>query len=108
MSREINLDTVAELVRAEGIACVAEQTGGGVATLFAGMEDPDTGRRAACAGPGWFERVERLDFLDPRASDAEFYVGPDDEMGLDASSMEGKTDQEIAAAIVAVVRGEST
>jgi hypothetical protein len=75
---EFSMDAVVELLRERGVANAhVEQTGGGVATIFAGptYEEPDYGTRyAVCAGPGRYGPPNVADTTD-------FYVGPDDDGG---------------------------
>lgn len=101
--RKIDMDNVARLVRQAGVACIVEQTGGGVATLFAGVR---TGYEyQAAAGPGHFQDFRNGYFADPWAYDSEFYVSKDDqgESG-DYIDCEGLNDERIAAHILAIVR----
>lgn len=70
----IDLDAVAEAVRALGVDCAVEQTGGNCATLCAGPMVGD--RHTVVAGPGWFEGPG---WTRPRASLAEFFIGSDDD-----------------------------
>lgn len=75
---DLNMDRVVELLKAKGVSAYVEQTGGGVATIFAGpsYEEPDYGTRyAACAGPGtygWRPEDASMGHTD------EFCVGADD------------------------------
>lgn len=75
----ISLDHVVSVLRGSGVDGHVEQTGGGVATIYAGPPYIDTEgftRYPAVAGPGWFEGSG---FTDPRADLDEFCVGPDDD-----------------------------
>jgi hypothetical protein len=92
---EISMDRVCELLRARGIPAYVEQTGGGVATIYAGKLEPvqepvyrwapEGGRERAgtttverwqaVAGPGWFEPG----WQNPRADLSDFSIGPDDD-----------------------------
>lgn len=103
---EINLDTIAAAVRALGVPCFVEQTGGGCATVYAGdtyTDEHGDARYLAGAGPGWFEGPgwtnARADLVDG----SDFYVGLDDD-GEDEQGVwvqPGTTEAEIAALIVA-------
>jgi hypothetical protein len=84
LTREIDMQEVVDELHRRGVHAYVEQTGGGVATIYAGPqhEDEDEGMRwAALAGPGWFEGGSdgRSLFTLPRADLADFYVGPDDD-----------------------------
>jgi hypothetical protein len=78
----VDLARVAEILNARGVEAFVEQTGGNVATLFAGPErdgPDDWGKvRSAACGPGWFEGP---DWTLPRADWAELNVGVDDPYG---------------------------
>ena len=50
----IRMEVIVDQLRAAGVQARVEQTGGNVATIFAGLG----GRDAVVAGPGWFERKE--------------------------------------------------
>jgi len=76
---EVNLDVMVDILKRLGIPATTEMTGGGVATVYAGKLLVDTAeerRYQACAGPGWFEGPY---YSQPRATFAEFYIGPDDD-----------------------------
>lgn len=78
-----------------------EQTGGGVATIYAGLswEDPAIGTRwSAIAGPGSFSYTAHS-----TADLAEFYVGPDDQGESEplAAADLGITTEEQAARLIA-------
>lgn len=104
---DVDLDQVAQLVRAAGVECVVDTPGGGVAVLVAGP--PRTGPRwaspwAAHAGPGRY-RWGRPS----TASTADLTVGPDDGGQVPptgVASVGAMTELQIAALIVAQTRIE--
>lgn len=75
----IDMEAVADELRRRGVHSYVEQTGGGVATIYAGPqhEEPGWGTRWAClAGPGWFDGPL---WTLPVGDLGDFYVGPDDD-----------------------------
>lgn len=107
MSTDLNLDTIAHLLRTEhGVAnAYVEMTGGGVATIFAGptREEADYGTRyAAVAGPGTFR------YDGPSTGDLiEFAIGADDYGDtdpIDASDVGARTESDVARLIAAQAR----
>jgi len=109
-SHELNMDTIVELVKAEGFPAYVEQTGGGVATIYAGHTFKDTDSFGGIdvdvwpvvAGPGWFEGPG---WTKPRADKRDFYIGPDDpDSSKEYANGEGKTEQQIADEIVRQVK----
>jgi hypothetical protein len=79
MTDELDLDWFVNLLHAGDIPAFIEQTGGGCATVYAGVpyRDADSRVRYPCvAGPGWFEGRR---WTQGRASVDEFTVGPDDD-----------------------------
>lgn len=80
-----SLDTLAELIREQGIPARVEMTGGNTATLYAGREysreGEDWTRHTAVAGPGVYYTGPGLPSY---ANFSEFYVGPDDDGATDA------------------------
>jgi hypothetical protein len=105
MSKVINLGEVTEGLRKQGIPAYVEQTGGGVATIYAGepsdREEPlyvwqdgvrtQTGtqtvkRWPAVAGPGWFEGL--WTDANARAQTDEFVIGLDDDGESDYTSID--------------------
>jgi hypothetical protein len=102
----INLDKIVEILKAQGIPAYVEQTGGGCATIFAGVKffDPGDGydRYPAVAGPGWFEGP---DYTEARACHEEFSIGWDDsgESNSTYIAKEGDTEEVLAAEIAKVV-----
>lgn len=68
-------DIVRVLNHAYGLHAYVEQTGGGIATIYAGKISED-GKWDCLAGPGWFTVPG---WAAPVASLAEFYVGADDD-----------------------------
>jgi hypothetical protein len=81
--KTIDMDRIVELVVAHGVTAFVDQTGGGTATIYAGLTHADAAgdlRYAACAGPGeygWGARPST-------AIVEEFYVGLDDDGESDA------------------------
>ncbi|NMH96565.1 hypothetical protein [Pseudonocardia acidicola] len=108
IDEEIDMDRVAQLVRAAGVTCVLDTSGGGCATIWAGptREEPGYGTRsAAIAGPGMFGWGQRPS----TASISDFYIGPDDNGEADAVSTRrvgARTEAQIAALIIAQARRE--
>jgi len=109
MSGELSLLRVAELVRAEGVAAFVAQTGGGVATLYAGdpvgVDSEGFEQFPAVAGPGSF-------WPSPTFCPGELCVGPDTEGWNVADvdfweSSEGSTVEDVAREILSRVRGVS-
>jgi hypothetical protein len=105
---DIDMDAVVAYVEALGHRAFVEQTGGGVATIYAGRRAPDTNgdlRWSAAAGPGWFEGPG---FRRPRADTCEFYIGPDDDgEATPACPARGASAEEIARMIVAVIEHDT-
>lgn len=104
---DVDMQVVAEIVSRAGVPAYVEQTGGGCATIFAGVAYKDAEgdeRFPAAAGPGWFTGPH---FSEPRASLYEFGVGPDNdgEGGFVDFAQIGALDiTNIANVIVAQVR----
>lgn len=108
--RELNLDRIVEiLVNQHRLdQAYVEQTGGGVATIYAGPtrpdpEDPSARRFAAVAGPGSYGWGHRASV----ASLDEFYVGPDDQGeadAIDVATVGAVTEEQVAALIAAQAR----
>lgn len=102
----LNMDEVAALVVAAGVACYAEHSGGNCATLYAGDPKPDAEgdlRYSALAGPGWFERIDGKPV--PICSTYELFVGLDDDGQSDAVTVAvGATAEDVARIIVAQVK----
>lgn len=75
--RELRGDRIVELVKAEGLPCYAEHSGGGVATIYAGKAYTLDGeeRHPVLVGPGWFAEYTH----DARFTTADLYVGPADD-----------------------------
>lgn len=82
-----SLDAVVAALRDASIPAYVAQTGGGIATIFAGTpvkatttdhlnEPHEYDQYPILAGPGWFEGPG---WTDGHASTAEFYIGPDDD-----------------------------
>lgn len=109
---EISLDRIVTLIEHAGITAYVEQTGGGIATIFAGQQRvqfDDEGnsleddRWDAAGGPGWFQGEG---WTDARATLLDFVVGVDDmgEIGTVTPLRIGAhTEAGIAALIVAQV-----
>lgn len=116
-ARILDLDEVVRLLKEEHhTAAYVEQTGGGCATIYAGVlaerEEPryrwtENGREQvgtelnprwqAVAGPGWFEGPG---WTNGRATVDEFYVGPDDDGEADpVVATRDWTERDAAAAI---------
>lgn len=94
----IDLHAVVASVVAKGYSAKIEDTGGHVATIFAGptFRDPSgVERYAACAGPG--------NFQDATASAFEFYVGPDFDDGTPQMKVVTTDPETIAILIVGVI-----
>lgn len=102
----LHLEEVARLVRAAGVNCVLDTSGGGVATLWAGPTRQEGGygiRFAALAGPGSYGWGHHRS----TGTTAEFFVGPDDDGqadSLDVATVGARTDTQVAALIVAQAR----
>ena len=100
-SRVIDMSEIAALVQRAGVKCIVEQTGGGVATIFAG-EEIEPGRYQAAMGPGWFEGHNGNRHINPRAWDTDCYVGPDNDDDGTYYCTEGMSNEDIAARLVEV------
>lgn len=73
-ARDVSLDAIVERLHRGDIPATVVQTGGGVATIFAGDLDRD-GEAPVLAGPGWFSPGP---YSGPAyASTEEFFIGPD-------------------------------
>jgi hypothetical protein len=99
------MDEVARLVRAAGVDCVLDTSGGGCATIWAGPRRHEEGwgpRFAALAGPGRFGwgRVPSVALVE------DFYVGPDaaDADATSTAQVGARTPELIAKLIVAQAR----
>lgn len=108
----IDLDSVAAMVRAAGVPCVVEQTGGGCATIYAGSkveraEDPEWPRSAAAMGPGWFDHHPALGVYEQgKAWREECYIGSDDDgESLLYITTEDLTDEQCASALIGLSVG---
>jgi hypothetical protein len=104
-SEEFDMDEVARLVRAAGVDCVLDTSGGGCATIWAGPRRHKEGwgpRFAALAGPGRFGwgRVPSVALVE------DFYVGPDaaDADATSTAQVGARTPELIAKLIVAQAR----
>jgi len=98
----LSMYRIVEALVAEGIPALVEQTGGGVATIFAG--EPTDGRYLAVAGPGFF----LLPGDDPRnayADRQDFSVSADDDG--ESPSVTYASEALAVAAIRALVRPEA-
>lgn len=104
----LDLDRIVEILRDQHHIenAYVEQTGGGVATIYAGptrVDDDGATRYAAIAGPGsygWGVRKSTADL-------AEFYVGPDDQGEADPVepvTLGAYTEEAIASVIAAQAR----
>lgn len=100
----IDLDAVVDRMKAQGVDAYVEQTGGGVATIYAGPAYTDAEgdqRWSVVAGPGWFEGPG---WHAPRADLAEFCYGPDDDGESEPTWITKGDEQVVADALVAFVR----
>jgi hypothetical protein len=68
----LDLDRIAEHIRERGFRAYVEQTGGGVATIYAGNDT----HYLAAAGPGWFSGPN---WTKPLAHTSDFSIGLMDE-----------------------------
>jgi len=99
----IDLDALADALRERGHDAGVEQTGGGIATLYAGRLAPDRHRDprwSAAAGPGWFEAPG---FRQPFADPTDFYIGPDGDDAWAVTVSEQWTTDALADLVVAVI-----
>lgn len=108
MTEIVNMDKIAELVRAKGVPCYVEMTGGGVATIYAGESFQGHGwsnteldtMYPVLAGPGGFNSPEygfSVGYLH------DFYIGPDGDVDEFDTMTTDDDEQTIADAIVAMV-----
>jgi hypothetical protein len=93
-SHSLDMRRIVDLVRAQGIPCIVEQTGGGCATIYAGPADErlwadDSEYYPIAAGPGTF-------YPAPVADDREFTIGLTRENTSDYVTCEGLAEAEIA------------
>lgn len=98
----IDLDKVVEHVKATGRYAYVEQTGGNVATIYAGstyFDSEGNERWAAVAGPGWFEGPN---WTKGRATLFDFVVGPDDDGESECTTPAniGALDEEAVARLI--------
>jgi hypothetical protein len=99
---ELNLDTIVEQVRRAGVHAYVAQTGGGVATIYAGplRVEGELEYYAVAAGPGWFEGPG---WENGRGDDADFTIGRDND-GSDTSESyqgcAGMSEEAIAGEII--------
>jgi len=115
------MDLIVDYVRAAGYVAYVEQTGGGVATIYASRTADERGYPArhpvgpynddvvdVAAGPGWFEGPA---WTMPRGDLADFYVGPDgddfDDYAKTYRATESDTANTLGARIVALLAGQS-
>jgi hypothetical protein len=105
-SRTLNADAIAHFVSQEGVAAYVEQTGGGVATIYAGptRQEPDYGKRFhTVVGPGeygWGNAPSVMSLW-------ELFIGPDDfgqVEGMDAWEMGCRNERDVADLILVHVR----
>ena len=102
-SEKRSLSQIAVFLEKNGVTpAFVEQTGGGVATLFAEFSHNEDGygdRYKLVAGPGWFEAGEGfIDFGD-------FAYGPDDDGESSPLYITEGSEEEIAGVFFAYVRG---
>lgn len=99
---ELNLDIVVEIVNRHGVPAYVEQTGGGTATIYAGVpykDDEGDQRFPAVAGPGWFTEPG---WRGGRSTLYEFSIGPDDdgESGSIMPAYVGALDHDAVARLI--------
>lgn len=90
---ELDMQAIADAVKAQGFEAYVEQTGGGTATLYAGGpidNDPEE-NWVVHAGPGWFEgpgytlpKAEGGVYIGPGSSDEDFLVAETEEAAIEA------------------------
>lgn len=75
---QLDMDKIVSLVNAQGVAAYVQQTGGGVATIYAGETRTVCGADyyAVAAGPGLFSGPG---WSNPRADNEDFSIGPDND-----------------------------
>lgn len=103
----IDLDDIVERVRDAGHPAHVAQTGGGTATIYAGLPAPDVNGDerypviagpGSFAGPGWTRGV---------ADTGDFYIGPDDDGETPPIVTDDDDDEGVVAAlIVGLLDGE--
>ncbi|HVQ91578.1 MAG TPA: hypothetical protein VMU51_11125 [Mycobacteriales bacterium] len=100
----VDLDRIAAMLNGRGVRAVVEMTGGGIATVFGGLDvrdaDGDT-RYTFLVGPGWFDGPG---WTLARADTADLGWGPDDsgdDPGAYTAAGPQMTEADIVAAIVA-------
>lgn len=99
VSDYVSLNEIASYLRARGVSATVEQTGGGVATLYAGALRGDY--YGIAAGPGFFAGPG---FSAPFAHTSEFGFGPDGSEDSEFVTEPNTTDaREIAQAIEAAL-----
>ena len=99
---ELDLDKIVRLLNEEyKIESYVGQTGGGTATLLIGEEIGD--RYELLAGPGWFEGPG---WTNGRATNEEFYIGPDDDGATDPYVSHPDWDEAKAALHIAMALEE--
>lgn len=103
-AQRVDMEEIANKVRAAGIRCQIDQTGGGTATLYAG--EVIGGRSAAVAGPGVFSTYRNGLFSDAYAWREELCLGADADDTTDYAYCDEMSDDEIADAIIARVRAD--
>lgn len=108
---ELDMDEIVRLICLTGTFAYIEQTGGGMATIYAGETVSDSNgdpRWTACGGPGFF--LPNPDtgavWAYARAVTADFHLGPEDETGhaISAAAIGLTTEAEAAAILVAQTR----
>jgi hypothetical protein len=103
-SRVLELDRLAALVVERGVDCIVEQTGGHIATLFAGgiVGGIDGERYVVAVGPGRFAGPNHTE---PLGWPGELVIGPDDGGEAETTPVTpGMTHEHAADLIVAMVR----
>jgi hypothetical protein len=99
---ELDMEKIVSLVKAQGVPAFVQQTGGGVATIYAGATraEGEDEYFAVAAGPGWFSGPR---WSEARGDDEDFCVGPDNDGSApnDAyTTCKGMDEPVIAAEIV--------
>lgn len=93
----VNLEKVCDILKSGDIPAYVEQTGGGTATIYAGVPytDSEGNRRfPALCGPGWFDGPG---WTHAHATTHDLYIGPDDDGESEYHiTKPGTTEQDIA------------
>ena len=89
MMRKVDLNEIAEVVRAAGVPAHVDHSGGGCATVYAG----GPGQRIM-AGPGWFEDGRAVADL------SDLSIGPEDDFSAEPVPVASSEPAAIARQIV--------